>query len=159
MRYLYCLPWPPSANKQHVNRRAKTKSGKTYTARMTSPEVVVYREEVRRAVRVGHRVPPGLCGRLSVTILACPPSVNRLRDLDNLWKVTLDALKLAGVVRDDSLFDHEQIFRGAPFYDRKGRLLVSIEHLDEAAALSELRDYGLSGDPGAFELDIGNPPF
>lgn len=85
--------------------------------------------------------------------------MNRLRDLDNLWKVTLDALKLAGVVRDDSLFDHEQIFRGAPFYDRKGRLLVSIEHLDEAAALSELRDYGLSGDPDAFELDIGNPPF
>ena len=157
MRYLYCLPWPPSANKQHVNRRAKTKTGKTYTARMTSPEVVVYREEVRRAVRVGHVAPPGLSGRLSITVLACPPSVVRLRDLDNLWKVTLDALKLAGVVRDDSQFDHEQIFRGSPSPD--GRLLVSIETFEAERALSELRDYGLSDNPTFFDLDVGNPPF
>ena len=157
MRYVYCLPWPPSANKQHVNRRARTKTGKTYIARMTSPEVVAYREEVRRAVRVGHVTPPGLCGRLSIVMLACPPAVNRVRDLDNLAKVVLDSLTLAGVIDDDSLFDHQEIFRGNSFQD--GRLLVAISNFEAEMALVRLREGGLSDNPTLFDLDVGNPPF
>lgn len=47
---------------------------------------------------------PKLLGRLSVEISAYPPN-KRIRDLDNLLKVTLDSLQYAGLFENDSQID------------------------------------------------------
>ncbi len=132
-RHLFCLPWPPSLNAQYVNRRARVKAG--------PEEAKAYKQRVAYEVRLGHQVPPRLTGRLDVMLLACPPDTSRMRDLDNYWKLLLDSLKHAGVIADDSLFDHEEIFRGNPV--EGGRILVSIGRFDPDAAGPSLNRVGL----------------
>lgn len=136
MRYIYCLPWPPSSNEAHVHRIAKIKNGpkagKQYTARMLSKEAKDFRRHVAVAVREGHRTPPKLQGRLWGTVLICPPVAWRAMDLDNRVKQTLDALEEAEVFKNDSQFDAIPIFRGAAVPG--GRVLVSIEDYDPARA-------------------------
>lgn len=114
--YTIRLPWPPSVNKQYVNRAAKVKdgpkAGKKYTARMRSVESRAYTQHVMVLVRKGHKGPPMLDGRLEVVCLARPPALIRVRDLDNLWKIMLDSLRKAGVFTDDSLIDDQRMVRG-----------------------------------------------
>jgi crossover junction endodeoxyribonuclease RusA len=135
-----------------VNRKARVKrgpkAGKVYMARMASEDALRYRQMVYVEVRQGHRAPPRLSGRLSIAVLACPPNVSRTRDLDNYFKLLLDSLRRAGVIEDDSLFDHEEIFRGNPIAG--GRLLVSIGRYDPAGARFSLNEVGL---PGPAEVD------
>ena len=144
LRHLYHLPWPPSLNRQSVNRKMRTKTGKEYTGRMTSEDVKAYRRMVEVAVREGHRAPPRLSCRLDIAVLACPPDSygGRWWDLDNYWKILLDSLKRAGVVEDDRLFDHEEIFRGSPVPG--GRLLVSIFPFDPLVCFHRQEALGLS---------------
>lgn len=121
---------------------------------MTSEHTLRYRQEVAAAVRSGHRAPPKLSCRLDIAVLACPPDSygGRWWDLDNYWKVVLDSLKRAGVVTDDRLFDHEEIFRGSPVAG--GRLLVSVFPYDPDESMARLilkvgPGPDVSGSPGA----------
>jgi crossover junction endodeoxyribonuclease RusA len=104
------LPYPPSVNR--IWRRA---GHRIYLA----PAGVAYRKEVadiveRHTVRYGS-------ARLGLDLLAHVPD-KRKRDLDNLFKSTLDALQAAGLFEDDSQFD-ELFIRRAPL--KKGGLLVA----------------------------------
>lgn len=150
--YVLDLPFPPSLNVYYENRRAKVKrgpsAGKIYNAKMISAEGQAFRGEVNRIVRLGHRSPPKLSGRLSVVVFACPPAEkkdgsvnNNIRDLDNLWKCLLDAMKKAEVIMDDSLFDFEAMLRGNPH--PQGRVWVSISRFDPDAAFGMVRAAGI----------------
>ena len=67
-------------------------------------------------------------GRLGIFIKAYPPD-HRARDLDNLLKAPLDALKHAGVISDDSLIDQLFIVRCQVI--KSGRLDITINLIDE----------------------------
>ena len=96
------LPWPPSVNDywvgmgrgRHIGARGKA-----------------FREEVFWIVRRARA--NGAFGerRLSVVIRCCEPMMKRRRDLDNLGKATMDALKHAEVYADDSQIDHLELTR------------------------------------------------
>jgi len=84
------LPWPPSMNRYW----------RTYQGRMIiSQEGRAYREAVI-SLLIERKVKP-IAGKLIVEIEAWRPD-NRVRDLDNLLKATLDSLTHAGVYNDDS---------------------------------------------------------
>lgn len=84
------LPWPPSVNRYW----------RTYQGRMLiSQEGRAYREAVT-ALLIDCGVAP-IKGKLVVEIEAWRPD-NRVRDLDNLLKATLDSLTHAGIYNDDS---------------------------------------------------------
>lgn len=100
------LSWPPSVNdywegmgrRRHIGTRGK-----------------VFREEVfwvvRRARMNGAY---GKDARIGVRVIAREPKQKRRRDLDNLLKATLDAMKHAAVYVDDSQIDHLEVDR-VPF--------------------------------------------
>lgn len=99
------LPWPPTANnlfatvrtRQGVERRVLTGEGRNY----------------RRAVHwIANSIRPRrITGCVAVVITAFPPDRKR-RDIDNLLKAPLDALKFAGIYVDDSYIDDVHIVRG-----------------------------------------------
>jgi crossover junction endodeoxyribonuclease RusA len=109
------LPWPPSVN--HYWRR----QGNRY---FVSAEGKAYRDELF------YRCAPYRClfksdKRLNVTIDAYPPDKRR-RDLDNLFKATLDSLQYAQVYADDSQIDVLTIKRN-PL--RENKIIVEINVL------------------------------
>jgi crossover junction endodeoxyribonuclease RusA len=116
------LPWPPTAN----NAYPSAKGGGRYLSRAGK----AYAQEVwvavlqQRQAAVAHK---GLSGLLQVDIVARPPALARKRDLDNLLKMPLDALKKAGVIEDDSLIDRISIRRGLPVKD--GELQITLEEI------------------------------
>lgn len=85
------LAMPPSVNNAFVNVAGK--------GRVRSPEYRKWRESAGWAIKAARlgKVP----GLFAVTIRAGKPD-NRVRDLDNLTKATLDALQAFGVVENDS---------------------------------------------------------
>ena len=93
------LPWPPSVNKywrMGRGRMHKSEAGKAYAA-----------EAGFKARAMFKRKP--FTGRLRVEIFAFPPD-KRARDIDNLLKAPLDALK--GICfDDDSQIDELMIMR------------------------------------------------
>jgi len=90
------LPWPPSANKywRIVNNRVVTsRAGRRYQRDVAD---LVWRQTSLDRMRP--------CGTRKITrlvITAYPPD-RRRRDIDNIIKPTVDALKLAGMFDDDS---------------------------------------------------------
>lgn len=160
-RYVLTIPVPPSLNVYYQNARRKimggAKAGKTYTAKMISPEGEQFRAQVIGAVRKGHRVPPRLAGRLAIFVYVAKASetavitggvqkgTRRARnvrsDLDNLWKCLLDGLTVAEVVGDDSQFDDIRMVRGNQ--ERVGRVVVSIEQADPDAYLKDAQAAGV----------------
>lgn len=111
MTLRFTLPWPPSVNTywRHIVLGGKFKKAQAR---------VLLSEQGRRyqvdsfAELARQRVPRGAVkGRLALVITAFPPD-RRQRDLDNLLKGTLDALKHARVIADDGDIDELLVKRG-----------------------------------------------
>lgn len=95
------LPWPPQVNNYYTVVVIKKRPRKILTA-----EGRAYKKAVCTLL-AGVRK---MSGRLAVSILAQPKD-NRKRDLDNILKSLLDALKEAGVYGDDSQIDDLRVVR------------------------------------------------
>jgi len=101
------VPLPPTVN--------------TYWRMVTIPKVGArmlisadgreYRETIIRFARAGIIPRHAVSGKLAVFATVYPPD-RRARDLDNLWKGLLDALKHAEVIRDDADIDDLHMVRG-----------------------------------------------
>jgi crossover junction endodeoxyribonuclease RusA len=108
------LPYPPSVNAMWRSVRGRSilsAKGRAYYQLATLKIV---------EQSAGAAMP----GRLAVRIKAYPPD-NRRRDLDNLFKATLDALTKGGVYEDDSQIDVLEIVRHPSCPG--GRLVVKVE--------------------------------
>ena len=108
------LPWPPSVNRVWRSYRGRT---------VLASEVRTYRKAVWAEVLLQGIPRHMLNKRLEVSILANAPD-ERARDLDNLLKAPLDALKHCGVILDDSLIDLLRIERGE--VSKRPRLTIQI---------------------------------
>jgi len=108
------LPWPPTANKywRIVNNRVVTsRAGRRYQRDVAD---LVWRQTSLDRMRP--------CGTRKITrlvITAYPPD-RRRRDIDNIIKPTVDALKLAGMFDDDSQI---QAIAAAWARDKDGNLI------------------------------------
>lgn len=87
------LPYPPSANK----RLRPIGPGRAILTKAAN----AYRSNVHAAAVLQGIGAPHLAVPLVLSILATEPLLKRTRDLDNLLKVPLDALKWCGVLDDD----------------------------------------------------------
>jgi crossover junction endodeoxyribonuclease RusA len=110
------LPWPPS-----VNRYWRSVAGRV----LISQEGRAYREAVLAQMMIQRKAATHT-GKLVVEIEAWRPD-NRVRDLDNLLKATLDALTHAGVYKDDSQIVDLRIFWAQ---EKGGMLKVRIWEAD-----------------------------
>jgi crossover junction endodeoxyribonuclease RusA len=111
MSLRFTLPWPPSVNTywRHIVLGGKFKKAQARV--LLSEQGRRYQIDAFTALNQ-QRVPKGaLKGRLAVSITAYPPD-RRARDLDNLLKGTLDALKHSGTISDDGDIDILQVRRG-----------------------------------------------
>ena len=106
------LPWPVSINR--YLRRAGVRMH-------TTNEAKAYRRDVGWLCKGAHRFGQA---RMEVGVQAFPPD-NRRRDLDNIFKVCLDALMHAGLFDDDSQIDRLHIERG-PVRKNDGAVLVTL---------------------------------
>ncbi len=99
------LPWPPSVNHyKNIGATRTTEKGKSYQARVNSPETKLFYYEVWlkiRSVKAVKRILEPIATLLSVTIHAYPPD-KRKRDIDNVIKPLLDSLVRGGLILDDS---------------------------------------------------------
>lgn len=110
------LPWPPSVNtywRMFENRMIISKAGREYR-KAVSDQVLIQRGAKH------------FSGTVKVVIEAWKPD-RRKRDLDNLLKAVLDAMKHAGVYEDDSLIVDLRIY-WAP--DIAGMLKIKIEEVN-----------------------------
>lgn len=89
-QYSFTLPWPPSANRywRHVGSRViVSKEARIYKSTLKELSLFWKFEQIREP--------------FDISILVYPPD-NRLRDLDNLLKVTIDALNATGLFLNDA---------------------------------------------------------
>ena len=93
------LPWPPSANRywRFWNRHI-----------IISKEAQIYKKTIKQLFYTWPL--KNINGRLVVNIVAHPPD-RRMRDLDNLLKITLDSLEGTGLFENDSQIDKITIER------------------------------------------------
>ena len=110
------LPFPPTVNHYwERNRNGTLRVGK---AGLAFRQEVAYRCRQERIKR--------LHGRLSVEVAAYPPDL-RKRDLDNILKALLDALKHGGAYEDDGQIDRLLVVRCGII--KRGQVTVRIEQL------------------------------
>ena len=118
----FSLPFPPSVNHywRHISK------GPSAGRVLISEEGRAYRNSCAATV-LEQRVPRhALSGKLAVNIRAYVPD-RRRRDLDNLLKSALDALKHCGLIADDGDIDDLQVTRGP--VEKGGVLLVTIREV------------------------------
>ncbi|HMW57759.1 MAG TPA: RusA family crossover junction endodeoxyribonuclease [Nitrospira sp.] len=96
----FTLPYPPSVN----HYLARTRRGVR-----TTEQTRRFKQECAGLLMWSPK--ERFCGAVRVEVMANPPDNSR-RDLDNLLKVTLDAMTHAGVWKDDSQIDMLTIQRG-----------------------------------------------
>lgn len=126
MTLRFSLPWPPSVNTYWTHAVLGGKFKKARATVFLSEAGKRYRSQAILTCRE-QRVPTNAVrGRLAVSIVARPPDA-RTRDLDNLLKGSLDALKAASVIADDGDIDTLHVERGLPI--REGRLELTITEL------------------------------
>lgn len=116
------LPFPPSVNHywRHISK------GQAAGRVLISEEGRAYRTNCATAV-LEQRVPRHtLSGKLAVVVRAYMPD-RRRRDLDNLLKSALDALKHCGLIQDDGDIDDLHVTRGP--VEKGGVLLVTIREV------------------------------
>lgn len=109
------LPYPPTVN--HYFQRNRDGS-----VRIGQPGLA-FRQEVAYRCRQ-ERIKP-LTGRLVVEVDVFPPD-RRKRDLDNVLKALLDALKHGGAYEDDSQIDRLVVNRILPVTGKVGAVEVRI---------------------------------
>jgi crossover junction endodeoxyribonuclease RusA len=114
------LPWPPS-----VNSCWRTVNGRT----MVSKKGRIYKQAATRAV-LAAGANKHLPGRLRVKLTAYPPD-RRRRDIDNLTKLALDSMQVAGVYLDDSQIDELTIIRAE--VEKGGVIVAEVETIGPAA--------------------------
>lgn len=117
------LPWPPTVNTYF---RSVVIGGSVRV--LISKRGREYRYAVQAAVweRFGAIKPTR--ARLAVAIAAYPPD-RRDRDLDNLFKGTLDACTHAGIWADDSQIDFLAIHRET--VEKPGRVELRIQRMSD----------------------------
>lgn len=109
------LPFPPSVNtywRIFQNRMIISKAGREY------------RKAVQDCIML-QKANKHLGGNITIVIEAFRPD-NRIRDLDNLLKASLDGLVHSGVIMDDSQIQDLRIFWAK---DKGGKLLISVERI------------------------------
>lgn len=111
------LPWPPTINHAYNFWRGRVVKKKAVNDFAKEVQAIV-----RRKGFEGFGTTP-----VAVAIQAFPPD-RRRRDLDNIQKVLLDALQMAGCFDDDSQIDRLEIHRG-PAMDGEGHVNVEIREL------------------------------
>ncbi|MCP4169327.1 MAG: RusA family crossover junction endodeoxyribonuclease [Fuerstiella sp.] len=122
------LPWPPSNNTYYRNVNGMTlisAAGRRYRRRVL--------DHMIQLDKAGDQTPDMGDQRCCVKIEAYPPD-KRKRDLDNLFKGTLDALTHAGVWIDDEQIDILMIQRMEVVKD--GKLLIDIMAAPEPEPVS-----------------------
>lgn len=115
----FTLPFPPSVNHywRHISK------GPAAGRVLISEEGRAFRVNCAAEV-LKQRVPRrALTGKLAIFIQASPPD-RRRRDLDNLLKSSLDALKHCALIEDDGDVDDLHVVRGPVVAG--GSLLVTI---------------------------------
>jgi crossover junction endodeoxyribonuclease RusA len=117
------LPWPPSTNALY---RSVQIHGRPRV--LLSKAARDYHSLVRRLVQIERLPAFSDLDRIEVVIHARPPD-RRKRDIDNLLKITLDALVKGGAIPDDSQIDRLAILRGAPV--KGGALTVGLAKATE----------------------------
>ncbi len=110
------LPYPPSINSAGANNTRSGRKSGAYNAFLIA---------VRKAVTEAGKPRLEPESRLAVSIDAVPPDKRR-RDIDNLLKVTIDALQQAGVYEDDALIDDLRIRRMPCLIPGNGSLSVTV---------------------------------
>lgn len=123
------LPWPPTINHYYIDSVAKKiVKGKTryFVRKVIGQEGLKFRSKVRSIInnKSNYYLVQGLLG---VSIQACIPD-KRKRDIDNIFKPTLDALTKAYVWKDDKQVEKLYIERGTQVKD--GCLWVQITELE-----------------------------
>jgi crossover junction endodeoxyribonuclease RusA len=113
------LPWPPSGNSavRHANG-----------AHYLRTEVVAYRKTVAGLCMALPRV----AGRYRLRLELSPPDA-RKRDADNAIKTAVDALVLAGMLKDDSMTYMRELV-AIVNDDRRGEILCAVEAINEPGA-------------------------
>lgn len=138
MSITFTLPFPPSVNTYWRHMVLGGKFKKAQARVYLSEQGKNYRTHAILSMNV-QRVPKrALQGRLAVHVIAYPPD-RRARDLDNLPKGVLDALKHAEIIVDDSHIDDLRIVRG----------------LVRPDGLLQMRITELTREPQIVELDLG----
>ena len=114
------LPWPPSVNRYWRHPHA----GKAAGRHLISESGRAYRKQVAGSVPTPKDGP--LASRLQMTLILYEPD-RRLRDIDNVLKAPFDALRHAGVYKDDSQI--RRLFIDFADPRKPGRLHFTIKEL------------------------------
>lgn len=118
------LPFPPTVNKYW---RPSVRHG--YLTMKLTAVARDYRTRVSIALIEQRVRPDRYPGRVRLELVAFPPD-RRIRDLDNLLKAPLDALRAFGLFLDDSQIDELLVQRGA--VTPPGHIDVCVQKLEAA---------------------------
>lgn len=124
------LPWPPSVNDYWGKKIMRKKSGAQFIMVFVARAGQQFLEKA--AAMIIEQRSPRVEGRIAVMIHVFPPT-RAARDLDNLGKAALDALKSCKVIEDDSYIDLLRFRRRA--VRPGGELVVSIRRIDPQGEL------------------------
>jgi len=123
------LPWPPTINHYYIDSVARKQvKGKTrhFVRKVIGKDGLKFRSKVKSIInnKSNYYLVQGLIG---VSIQACIPD-KRKRDIDNIFKPTLDALTHAYVWHDDKQVEKLYIERGPQI--KGGCLYIQITELE-----------------------------
>ncbi len=130
------LPWPPSINSYWLH----TKTGQTFI----TPKGRKFRQVVMAACLVGNIQP--MTGRLDILIHYHPPD-RRIRDIDNLQKALMDAMKHGGCMADDSQVKHMDVTMHDFAEANAGRVFVTLRRIAGSLVQEEIDWTPAVGEP------------